>query len=146
MKLVFDIEADGLYQEATRIWCIVTKDIDTGESKQYYGRGLEQGISSINSADTLIGHNIIAYDLPLLDKLGFLEDKKREIVDTFTLSCLLNPDRGGHGLDAWGKRLNRYKPAHEDWSQFSEEMLHRCTEDVEINHLVYKALQKEIEK
>jgi hypothetical protein len=32
---------------------------------------------------------------------------------------------------------------HEDWSAFSEDMLHRCSEDVEILELVYKALLAE---
>jgi len=146
-SLVFDIEADNLLDYATRIWCIVTKDIETQEVKQYHGSSIQAGVESLLGAGLIIGHNIIGYDIPLLEKLGhagyfFLHQKA---YDTFVMSCLLNPDRGGHGLDAWGKRLRRYKPAHEDWSVFSEEMLHRCTEDVEINYLVYLELMKEKE-
>jgi len=145
--LVFDIEADGLYDYATRIWCIVTKDINTQEVNKYHGSSIQTGVESLLSADLLIGHNIINYDIPLLKKLRYIEEDHRfNTYDTFMYSSLLNPDRGGHGLDAWGKRLKRYKPAHKDWSKFSEEMLHRCTEDVEINHLVYLELLKEMQR
>ena len=64
--------------------------------------------------------------------------------DTMLLSQLLQPDRaGGHSLEAAGERDGRSKPEHEDWSRFSPEMLHRCSEDVEINHLLYNELQEE---
>ena len=33
MRLVFDIETDGL--DATKIWCLVIKDIDTGRIMKY---------------------------------------------------------------------------------------------------------------
>jgi len=144
-RLVFDIEADGLYDYVTQMWCIVTKDIDTQEVNKYHGDTLIDGVFALLDAEILVGHNIINYDIPLLKKLGYVEEGfSFKTFDTFMYSSLLNPDRGGHGLDAWGKRLKRYKPAHEDWSQFSEEMLHRCTEDVEINYLVYLELIKEM--
>jgi len=50
---------------------------------------------------------------------------------------------GPHSVEAWGYRFGRAKPEHEDWSQFSDEMLHRCTEDVEIQHLIYTTLLEE---
>ncbi|MGJ8839522.1 hypothetical protein AB9H28_24425, partial [Salmonella enterica subsp. enterica serovar Kentucky] len=50
---------------------------------------------------------------------------------------------GPHSIEAWGYRLGRGKPEHEDWSQFSPEMLHRCSEDVEIQYLTMLELHKE---
>ena len=150
MRLVFDIEANGLLDTATKMWCLVAKDIDTGHiytciSTNYMEQVLDQ-------ATELIGHNIIDYDIPLLEKIiGWTPKNTVKITDTLVISRVLNPDRlspigikGGHSLDAWGKRLGRYKPKHEDWTKFSEEMLHRCTEDVEINHLLYIELLSEM--
>src|SRR5690606_31604826 len=48
-----------------------------------------------------------------------------------------------HSVEAWGYRVGRGKPEHNEWGKFSEEMLHRCSEDVEIQELIYKALLKE---
>lgn len=155
MRLVFDLESDGLYQEATQVWCICGKDIDTNEhySVDVLQHDIHDYLHSsecfLSMANVIIGHNIINYDLPVLKKLyGFVPGG--ELIDTLIVSRLLNPDRlpvkgvkGAHGLEAWGVRFGRQKPEHEDWSQYSPEMLHRCQEDVEINVLTYHELMKE---
>ena len=48
-----------------------------------------------------------------------------------------------HSLAAWGYRIGRGKPEHEDWSVYSEDMLHRCREDVRINAAIYPILIEE---
>ena len=102
------------------------------------------GIEKLENADELIGHNIIDFDLRLIKKLNPSFCPSGKIIDTMILSQLLNPDRvGGHGLAAFGELLGHKKPEHEDWSKFSPEMLHRCTEDVHINHKVYDLLMEE---
>jgi len=143
MRLVFDLEANGLYDDkinkdgsvstaATTIWC------------KYYGDTLSVGLDELMKANELIGHNIIDYDLRLIKKLYPSFKPKALILDTLILSQLLNPDRkGGHSLGQYGEELGIKKPEHEDWSKFSPEMLHRCTEDVEINHKVYDKLMSE---
>lgn len=162
MRLVFDIEADGLLPEATQIWCIFAKDIDTGQRYVYHDNFL-QGDTYYKSncskysmkllfegSEEVIGHSIIDYDLPMLKKhFGWVPQGK--VTDTLVISRVLNPDRetpiglrGGHNLDAWGKRLGRYKPGHEDWTKISKAMLHRCEEDVEITHLVLQELKAEM--
>lgn len=107
----------------------------------------------LDTVDILVMHNGIGYDLPLLEKL-FNWKFKGKIVDTLLMSRLLKPKRqipyncpnkkvGPHSIEAWGWRVGRGKPEHNDWEVFSEEMLHRCTEDVEILRLVYDELLKE---
>jgi len=164
MRLVFDCEANGLLPTVTKVWCIVLKDIDTGTkyvchddffgSEMYFKSmySLRDGVSLLEKADEIIGHNIIDYDIPLLEKFFDLRLKDSVVItDTLVISRVLNPDRespigikGGHSLDAWGKRVGRYKPGHDDWTKISKKMLHRCEEDVEINHLVLQELQAEM--
>ena len=149
---VFDLEGDGLYEDITRIWCICAAEVETGESRWFFdgrseilGRSgsILDGLIFLTSVPTLIGHNIIDYDFRVLKKLHDLT-YKGTVVDTLILSQLLRPDRyGGHSLDAWGERVGRKKPEHEDWSRFTPEMLHRCSEDVAINTLVYRKLLQE---
>ena len=144
MRLVFDLEANGLYEEATVIHCIVTKDIGNGDVYTYYPHDIELGLEQLELANEVIGHNIIDYDLRLIKKLYPSFKPFGKVFDTMILSQLLNPDRkGGHSLGQYGEELGIEKPIHEDWSQFSPEMLHRCTEDVHINHKVYNQLIKE---
>ncbi len=109
----------------------------------------------LDTVDVLIMHNGTGYDFPLLKKL-FNWTFKGKKVDTLLMSRLLSPKRqipyncpnkkvGPHSIEAWGWRVGRGKPEHNDWENFSEAMLHRCTEDVEILELVYNALLKEAE-
>jgi hypothetical protein len=116
----------------------------------------------------VIGHNIISFDLPLLHlwfdiDLWTLLDKDA-IIDTYLWSKVLNPDRemprgcptsiknpvtnrlkkiGPHGLESWGYRVGERKIEINDWRYFDEEMLLRCSVDVEINERVYYSLLKE---
>ena len=100
-------------------------------------------LAYMNTIDTLIMHNGVAYDLPLLKKLyGF--NFKGRVIDTVLMSRLQRPNRkDGNSLEAWGKRLGFHKQEHEDWSQFSDDMLKRCETDVALNVKVYEALLKE---
>ena len=110
-------------------------------------------LAYLDTVDVLIMHNGIGYDWPLLKKLYNYEYKGKR-VDTLIISRLLNPKRlvpfncpnkkcGPHSIEAWGYRVGRGKPEHNDWEVFSEAMLHRCSEDVEILELVYDELMKE---
>lgn len=154
MKICFgDSEADGLLVEATKVWCGVFKNKDTKEIHSFKPHQIEEMLRFLDTVDVLIMHNGFGYDWPLLKKLYGWEFKGKK-VDTLVMSRLLNPKRlvpfncpnkkaGPHSIEAWGWRVGRGKPEHNDWAQFSEAMLHRCTEDVEILELVYNALMKE---
>lgn len=151
---VFDLEADGLLNEATRVWCGVIKDIKSKEVFKYGPDQIPDLLSKMEEFDELAAHNGTGFDWPLLKKLHGFEFKGRKI-DTLVISRTLSPNRivppncpnrsaGPHSVEAWGYRVGRGKPEHNDWSQFSPEMLHRCAEDVEIQSLIWVALQKEM--
>lgn len=144
MRLVGDLEADGLLQEATVIWCGVFHDIDTQEVHEFYPDDIELLPKFLEKCEWLCMHNGIDYDLPLMERI--LEYKyEGEFFDSFIISQMTDPDRkGGHGLGPWGEHFGIPKPKHEDWSQWTDEMQHRCQEDVKINVLVYKQLMKEL--
>lgn len=159
MKRVYvgDFEADGLLREATKLHCAVFKDIHTGQIIKFWpwegADWIKQLLEFLDSVDVLITHNGIGYDWPLLEKLYGYKFKGQK-VDTLIMSRLLNPKRlvpfncpnrgiGPHSVEAWGYRVGRGKPEHNDWEKYSEAMLHRCTEDVEIQHLIFKALEQE---
>ena len=64
MDLVFDIETDDL--QATLVHCIVAQDADSGEIFKFPPNKLEEGYKFLTTADRLIGHNIIGFDIPVL--------------------------------------------------------------------------------
>ena len=142
--VVCDIEADGLLSNATRIWCIAAMDYDTGE-KFFFGP--DELCDFAGFADTVhhwIGHNFIAYDVRMIKKWLGVKIKPLQVTDTLLVSRLQSQNRkGGHSLKNWGVILGHGKPEHDDWTQYSEAMKHRCTEDVELNYKVACYLKSE---
>lgn len=133
---VFDIEADGLLEEATKIHCLSYYDVEKGISNSL--TNVNDIKDWIENADVLIGHNIIRYDLPLLEFLVNFQFQGR-IVDTLSLSWYLYPERNLHGLESWGDDLGIPKPVINDWkNQSLEDYIHRCETDVKINTKLWK--------
>ena len=142
MELVFDIETDDL--NATKVWCIVAQNPVSGEVFKFPPDKLEEGYQFLQTADKLIGHNIIGFDLPLVEKFGNVDLSDKIVIDTLVLSRLFNPTRdGGHSLETWGYKLGYPKIEFEDYLNYSEDMLTYCVRDVELNTKVLQELRKE---
>ena len=142
MDLVFDIETDDL--KATKIWCMVAQDYDSGKIYMFAPHQLESGLELLQKADRLIGHNIIGFDVPVIKKLHGVDLSDKELVDTLVMSRLFNPVReGGHSLEMWGYRLKYPKTQFEDYKNYSRKMLDYCRRDVQLNALVLRDLMKE---
>lgn len=150
---VWDSEANGLLDTVTKAHCAVFTSLDGKEVDKFGPDQIQDWLRFMDSCDVLIGHNIIGYDFPMLKKVyGYVYKGKQ--VDTLIMSRLLRPDRilppnatnrraGPHSIYAWGVRVGVDKPEHDDWENFSPAMMHRCTEDAEINRLVYHKLMEE---
>jgi DNA polymerase I-like protein with 3'-5' exonuclease and polymerase domains len=101
MRLVLDIETTTDHK---KIHVVVTKDIDTGEVKTWRAA---TGLSDyLSKATLLIGHNIISFDAPILNRIWKTQIRLSQVFDTLIASRLLDPSREqGHSLEAWGKTL-----------------------------------------
>ena len=142
MELVFDIETDGLYEEASVIWCLVAID-ENDKVYSFKPDEIDKGIEFLKTADKIIGHNIIGFDIPVIKKLTGVDlHKHTEVIDTLTLSRLLHPTRdGGHSLAKWGYKLNCLKSTQPEWTSFTDEMLSYCIQDVKVNKKVLEKLR-----
>ena len=142
MKLIFDIETDGL--DATKIWCIVCQDIESSKIYKFPPDKLNEGVRFLESASCLIGHNIMGFDIPVLEKLTDINLENINFIDTLILSRLFNPVReAGHSLDVWGKKLQYPKLDFKEFEEYTSEMLTYCVNDVRLNGVVYDYLLKE---
>jgi len=146
MKIVFDIEANGLTPD--KVWCIVAHIVGTEEFFEFHGFSLfdfNEWLLGFDEDCEVIGHNIIGYDIPVLERLLGTDFSKCKITDTLVLSRLANPSRdGGHSLESWGQTLNQPKGDYNDWDNFSHDMLEYCVQDVKVNTLVYKRLLSDL--
>ena len=153
--LVFDIETNGLYDKVTQVFCIVIYDINREETFAYGPDRIDDALAHLATGDVLIGHNVIFYDVPVLQKLHSFNCKAR-ILDTLICTRLIWPKeklydldvqlypevpknyRGMAGLKAWGYRLSDNKIEFKDFSEYSEEMLVYCKQDVAVTSKLWK--------
>lgn len=137
--LFFDAETDGLLKQVTKVHCIVTKDLETGQVRRFRNNGsentIQQALDYLDSAERIIGHNIVAYDVPMLELL-FGWQPQAILEDTLVHCRLRFPDQkekdyrlyeqnklpgkliGTHKLDAWGHRVGMFKG---DYAKIKEE-------------------------
>jgi len=160
--LYFDIEANGLLNEATEMHCLhnyVDGALHRHNSKL---SNLENGIKQIEEADEICAHNGLSYDGPLLKKL-YPSITIPKIFDTIVASRLiftnltdidyhlirtgkLNHEEfksmiGRHSLKAWGYRLGVLKGSFgedADWSTWTQEMDDYCATDVKVLYKLKK--------
>lgn len=139
MALIFDIETDGLLDSVTKIHCLVIKDTDTGSVTTYRsnakesGSRIEIGLAWLMKADLICGHNVINYDIPVIQKLypHFTVDKIKvldtivgarlvwsniKLKDVSLVARRILPGKlmGSQSLKAWGIRLGLLKGDYVD--------------------------------
>lgn len=135
-RYIFDIETNGFIDIVSRCWIVRLQDIDTGERLRYL-EGDFGWKKVFDEADLLVGHNILGYDLPVLDKLfGYKLPHTVNKHDTLIMSMVLNYNRaGGHSLEAWGQTLGYPKIEFDKFDEYSEEMDVYCERDVDLMHV-----------
>jgi DNA polymerase-1 len=147
--LIFDIEGDGFLDTISKLHSLVLKDPDTGEVASHHDEdvddgllmpihldtvnGIDAGLRRLMEADLIVGHNIIAFDIPAIQKLYPWFKPKGQVRDTLVMSRLAYSDMreadfafrakkekkglewipgkfiGSHSLEAWGHRLGEWK-------------------------------------
>lgn len=154
MKVVIDIEADGLFNP-THIWLIVCKDILTGSchvfrnlTKDSYE--LERFNVFRKSVTLWIGHNLLGYDCAVIKDLtgiDIVSDDCANICDTLILSKVIDySGRKAHSIENYGLEFGTEKGKFSDWSKYSKEMEEYCIRDVDICHKIYLKYLRYISK
>lgn len=143
MRVILDIECDGLNPHS--IWLIVCKDIDT-QKYHIFRRVTDDATVSeefrqfAKGLTTIVGHNALGYDIPVVDNLLGMDLHHRSdlvVVDTLIVSKLVDYSRKGHSIEDYGLQFGIPKGDFTDFSQYSEEMETYCVRDVDITERVY---------
>lgn len=152
LKLVIDVEANSLHNP-TKIWCIVTKNLDTGVVDVY--RNLTEDVEEAtrfkavwDQRPVYIGHNVLGWDFRHLRHLLDVDCNgiADRTIDTLVLSKLVDyPREGGHSIEDYGKEFGFEKLVFTDFSKLSEEMVKYCLRDVEISEKIYHKYRKVVE-
>lgn len=158
--IIFDIETDGLLDTVSVIHCLVLQDTRTGVQWKFFGDNLKEGLQILKESPEIGGHNVIGFDIPVLEKLYDFKYEGK-VFDTLVASRLIwsnlkekdlikrtvdNRLIGSHSLKAWGQRLCYHKGDYGDtedaWDKFSPEMLEYCAQDVALNVKLYDMIQR----
>ena len=86
--IYLDLEADGL--EPTQVWCVVTRE----NGVNLVHTTPETLSEALTGSVSVVGHNLIGYDIPVLERLWGLQLAPERIIDTLVLcltASLLSP-------------------------------------------------------
>jgi len=164
--IIFDLETNGLLNDASHIHCAVLNYLDTNETLSYNdecpGKGMSspvvRAVQHLEMADYIIGHNILGFDLPIIKRLYPFFNPTGIVIDTLLLSRLYHPNLldidkknewkhmplqlyGRHSLESYGYRLGEYKgnfAKTTDWKIWSQEMEDYCVQDVNVTVKLWK--------
>ena len=135
--IYLDLEANGLTPDT--IWCVVTRE--NGANVVHTTPNTLS--DALRGSVSVVGHNLIGYDMPVLERLWGITVAPERVLDTLVLSRLYEPSKsGGHSLRNWGECLGFPKGDHTDWSQLSQEMIDYCIRDVEVTEAVHQNLMQ----
>ena len=154
---VFDIEGNGLgeyyidrkkvgHAECDRIHLLVLRAYPSGETQVFRRNDEEDTIAEgwdiLQRADVVIGHNIIQYDLPVLERL-YGGGVRGRVFDTLVAARVLWPDAknhpfGGNSLKAFGKHLKCMKGDYEGgWESWNQDMEDYCVQDTLVSTAIF---------
>jgi len=138
---IFDIETDGLDSTKIHVLSWLGEDKEVHHTHDYEAMRI-----FFTEAKVLIGHNIIRFDIPAVEKVLGIKVKAR-LIDTLPLAWYLDFYRPSHGLASYGEEFGVPKPKIDDWENLSpEEYAHRCNEDVRINTVLFNRLNYKLDK
>ena len=105
---------------------------------------------ALRGVDTIIGHNLLAFDLPVLERVWGWK-WNGTVQDTLVMGRLLNPPaEGGHSLKAWALRAGKELKEEFDAANFdkglTDSMVHYCLQDCRANWDVYVHIVAELDR
>ena len=99
--ILFDLETSGLLNnDGTRIHCAVLHYLEDDRTETYNdecpGKGMSspivRAVQHLQLADTIVGHNIIGFDIPIIKSIYPFFRYSGRIIDTLVLSRCYHPN------------------------------------------------------
>lgn len=170
--LIFDLETNGLLDVVTKVHCLVIGTED-GQIHSYADQPGHQpiwkGLEQLATATTLVAHNGLGFDLPVLAKLYPTWKHTAKVRDTLIMAKLVWPDiirtdfalanagklppnrRGSYSLEAFGYRMRKLKGEYakemeakgiDPWAAWNPEMQEYCVNDVEVTTALWLKIKE----
>lgn len=159
--LIADCETDNLLPAMTRLWmlqlgnadgddAVIYCDLPVAQLDDVHSRGilkspvrpLSEGVERIRSADRVVFHNGLGFDLLAINRFypGLIDRNK--LLDTLVMARLAQPAERQHTLKAWGQRLGVAKGDYKgDFQQVDDELLVYAEQDIVVGRALYHAVK-----
>lgn len=153
--LLFDLECDGFAHNCTKIHCLTILDNTTNEIDQYYddttfgipSGSIKDGVDRLAKAGRIVAHNLLGYDLKVLNRLYDYQLGGQAFDDTYILvQYFLSERYHDFSLAGIGRSYGIAKIKNEDWSTLTDNMLERNLVDVRIMKKLYDECQLKRQK
>lgn len=163
--LIFDLESDGLLDAITKVHCLQLGDVATDEVTLYLRddappqfwpvwthhtelglqrevRPMKEGLERVRAASCLIGHNLIGYDLPVMQRFFPGVATLDQCYDTLIAARLLDPETRTNTLKSWGETMGLLKGEYKgDFREIDAELLRYAEQDVIVTRALYRRQQ-----
>lgn len=168
--VIYDTEKDELYsckQIKNAMYetyhTLGSTEVGKTEEQEHVFYSIEYGLNLLQEAEEIAGHNIIKFDIPVIQKLYPSFKPKGKLFDTLLMSKLVYPDvgelddrnirrglfpskmRGRYSLKAWGYRLKELKGDYNEqedcWAEWSLDMQRYCEQDVMVTTKLFNLLK-----
>lgn len=146
MELVIDVESNSIDpHKASKLWVVVCKEVESGKVHIFRNVHEDKLVAQklcnlLDTADKIIGHNILDYDACVLYRLLGVDlyANLERIVDTLIVSRLVDyAGRKKHSIESYGEEFGYPKIKFSDFTKYSPEMETYCVRDVEICLRIY---------
>jgi len=153
---IFDIETTAIdnfrtLQGLTAIHCLVIRQGKNTVS--FTGDDIVDGLKFLREQDLIVGHNILGFDIPAIQKLYPGWKPSGLVRDTLIMARLVYPNQkdqdyslkdypkqliGSHSLKAWGYRLGEHKGEYDGgWDTLNDEMITYCEQDTMVTQKLW---------
>lgn len=175
-RYLFDIETNGLLDQLNTVHSLCMIDVDSGEEYSFSDSGsiddyrsIDFGLDMLREADEIIGHNIIKFDIPAIQKVYPWATFSCKVTDTLNDSRLIWTNlfeddmrfrarkkdfpgqlMGRHSLEAWGQRLGFPKDDYskrmkekglDPWAEWNPMMQEYCEQDARVALKLLKLIE-----
>lgn len=145
---IFDLEADNLLDEVTKVHIIGYQWEDEDEVKFITDEARMKKF--FQQKDVIfVGHNIVLYDMRVVKKLWGIDVPYKRCIDTLPLSWYLYDDRVKHSLESWGPEvgISKVEVGKDEWVEGNMSLMtDRVREDVKINTRLWKLFKWNLEE
>lgn len=147
--VAIDIETDSL--EATKVWVIVCRDVDTDEVFIFErpDKNPNDFKDFCKEVKVFVGHYFLYFDLDVI--LSLVDSEcidPSHVIDTYVVSKLLNAKRKKHSIENYGEQLG-IKKLHadldiSDFALYNTKVLQRCISDTDVTKGIFLHYKKYI--